>query len=59
MKFLRKLLSDPFDLVFLSGSAAIVYGVHRIYAPLAWIVGGAIAVRAAWLASARPKETPR
>jgi hypothetical protein len=53
MKFLGTLLSDPFDLLFLFGSAAIVYGAHRIYAPMAWIVGGAIAVRAAWLASAR------
>jgi hypothetical protein len=56
MKLLGKLLSDPFDLLFLFGSAAIVYGVHTIYAPLAWIAGGAIAVRAAWLASARRRE---
>jgi hypothetical protein len=51
-QLLRKLLPDPFDLLFFCGAAAIVFGVYRIYAPLAWVVGGVIAIRASWLASA-------
>lgn len=58
MSSLRKLLPDPFEALFVVGSAAIVIGAYKIYHPLAWIVGGAIAVRASWLAaSSRRKQS--
>ena len=53
MKSLRKLLPDPLDVLFVAGSVAIVFGAYKIYHPLAWIVGGVIAVRASWLAAGR------
>lgn len=56
--FFRKLLPDPFEALFILGSAAIVIGAYKIYHPLAWIVGGAIAVRASWLAASSRREHP-
>lgn len=32
----------PAPIAALAGLCAIVYGVHRIYAPAAWIVGGVV-----------------
>jgi hypothetical protein len=57
MKLLGKLVSDPFDLLFFFGSVAIVIGMYEIYHPLAWVVGGVMAMRASWLASAGRRHT--
>ena len=43
------------DLLLLGGAVAVVVGVSMIYAPAAWIVGGALAMGAAWLIA---KATP-
>lgn len=56
MKFLHKLMPDPFEALFVVGSAAIIVGAYKIYHPLAWIVGGAIAVRASWLAASSRRK---
>lgn len=51
MKPFRKLLPDPFDLLFVVGAAAIVFGVAQFHHALAWIVAGVIAMRVSWLAT--------
>jgi hypothetical protein len=35
--------------VGIAGACALTYGVHAIYAPAGWIVGGALAIAAAIL----------
>ena len=52
MKFLRKLLPDPFDTLHIVGLGAIVWGVWQIHHPSAWIVGGLAAVFYSALVSA-------
>lgn len=43
------------DLIGLGGYGALVYGIGRVYAPAAWIIGGAIACVAGLLLS-RPRR---
>ena len=49
---------DIYDLIFLSGVAAIVYGLALIFIPAAWIAGG-IGMIAASLAGGARKGAAR
>lgn len=46
MKLLKKLLGTVDDVVCLVGVAVLAFGLHEIYAPVAWIAVGVLAV--AW-----------
>jgi hypothetical protein len=39
--------------LFISGTAAVVYGIYQIYTPLSWVVGGALVLRIAYVADER------
>lgn len=39
--------------LFISGTAAAVYGIHQIYNPLSWVVGGFLILRVAYVADER------
>lgn len=43
LKWLRPRVPEAADVIGLGGFCALVHGVWRVYAPAAWILGGAIA----------------
>jgi hypothetical protein len=44
------------DAAFLIGVGAVVFGAWQVFAPLAWVIGGAALVAAAWiLTPAKPR----
>lgn len=36
------------DVLAIAGAGAIVFGVYQIHEPAAWVVGGLLAMAAAW-----------
>lgn len=50
---MQRALEIGLDAVGLAGAAAIVYGAGLIYVPAGFIIGGAMAVGAAFLLSGR------
>lgn len=41
------------DMLSISGAAGVIYGLHEIYAPLAWIAGGTGSIVLSYLLSKR------
>lgn len=46
------------DLTGLAGAASVAYGAWQVYPPAGWIVGGGLALIAAWRLVPREPETP-
>jgi hypothetical protein len=44
------------DLVGIAGAAAVAYGAWQIYQPAGWVVGGTLAIAAAWLVARAPER---
>lgn len=48
-----RVVSMTLDTLSISGAACVVYGLHEIYAPLAWIAGGTGSIVLSYLLSKR------